>query len=222
MTERKRLHVLVEGQTEFIVVQDVLWPHLDQQGWNVTCSVVRTQTTSRTYRGGATSWAKIHRDIKDVLGQTNLHALTTLFDYYAFPADAPGMSSRPSGGPHARIDHVETQLLQAVGDQRFLPNLILHELESWVFAAGAELASLRGEDDLAEVLERDCELAGGPELVNDGPSTAPSKRLERYCPTYTKKVDGPLALELLGVEQLSRRCPRFGAWLNRLGELATS
>ncbi|MEU7787208.1 DUF4276 family protein [Amycolatopsis sp. NPDC049159] len=222
MTERKRLHLLVEGQTEFIVVQEVLGPHLFQQGWTVTTSVVRTQTTSRTYRGGATSWTKIHRDIKELLGQTSLHVLTTLFDYYAFAEEAPGMTTRPSGSPQERVEHVENQLFRAVGDQRFVPNLVLHELESWVFAAGAELAALRGEDDLADTLERDCERAGGPELVNDGPSTSPSKRLEKYCPTYTKKIDGPLAIELLGVEQLSRRCPRFGAWLNRLDELRTN
>jgi hypothetical protein len=57
-----------------------------------------------------------------------------MFDYYAFPADAPGMADRPHGSPYARIQHVESALVKAIDDKRFVPNLILHEIEAWVFA----------------------------------------------------------------------------------------
>ena len=105
------------------------------------------------------------------------------------------MDSRPAGTAYEQVGHVERMLFEAVGSPRFLPHLVLHELEAWVFAAGNELASLRGDNDLASRLKRDCDLAGGPELVNDGPDTAPSKRLAKYCRGYAKKIDGPLSLE---------------------------
>jgi Domain of unknown function (DUF4276) len=58
--------------------------------------------------------------------------------------------------------------------------------------------------------------AGGPELVNDGPDTAPSKRILKAYPTYRKVVDGPDAIELLGLGALRTVCPHLDAWLKRL------
>lgn len=74
-----------------------------------------------------------------------------------------------------------------VGDPRFVPLLVLHETEAWVFAAASQLADWRGWPDLADLLQRDVEKAGGPELVNDGADTAPSKRLARHCKDYVKR-----------------------------------
>ncbi|MDI5976888.1 DUF4276 family protein [Amycolatopsis magusensis] len=90
-----RLHLLVEGQTEEEVVRLVLQPHLAARGWLVTSSIVRTRQSADARRGGVTSWAKIERDIRMLLGSTNLRVLTTLFDYYGFPADAPGHGRPP-------------------------------------------------------------------------------------------------------------------------------
>jgi uncharacterized protein DUF4276 len=65
-------------------------------------------------------------------------------------------------------------------------------------------------------LFQDVKAAGGPELVNDGPETAPSKRLLRYWPTYVKTMDGPLAIAELGVAKLRAQCPHLDAWLTDL------
>jgi hypothetical protein len=51
--------------------------------------------------------------------------LTTLFDYYAFPADAPGMADRPNGSSYERVRHVETALAKATDNRRFLPSLVI-------------------------------------------------------------------------------------------------
>ncbi|QFU85300.1 DUF4276 family protein [Amycolatopsis sp. YIM 10] len=214
-----RLHLLVEGQTEEEVVRLVLSPYLAARGWIVTSSIVRTKQSADARRGGVTSWAKIERDIRMLLGSTKLRVLTTLFDYYGFPADAPGMADRPTGSAADRVRHVERALVAAVGDHRFLPHLILHETETWVFAAGTELAELRWTPELADGLKHDIAAAGGAELINDSPDTAPSKRLIAYCDGYAKVVEGPLAIEDLGIEGLKRQCPHFAGWLTRLEAL---
>lgn len=95
------------------------------------------------------------------------------------------------------------------------PHLVLHELEAWVFAAADELGLLHGPE-IAEKLRADEKLAGGPELVNDDPATAPSKRILRYCPGYAKTSDGPMAIEELGLSRLRARCPHLDAWLRPL------
>ncbi|MEC3981074.1 DUF4276 family protein [Amycolatopsis sp. H20-H5] len=216
MTERRRLHLLVEGQTEATVVRETMLDHFQAEGWLVTWSMIRTQRSTGAHRGGVSSWAKIHRDVKELLGGKNLHVLTTLFDYYGFPEDAPGMPTRPAGSAHDQVAHVEQALAATVGDRRFLPHLVLHELETWVFAAADQLAELRGEPELANRLKADCLAAGGAELVNNGPKTAPSKRLTSYCGDYLKTVDGPLAINDLGIKALKKQCPHFAAWLDEL------
>jgi Domain of unknown function (DUF4276) len=76
-----------------------------------------------------------------------------MFDYYAFPADAPGMADRPHGSPYARIQHVESALVKAIDDKRFVPNLILHEIEAWVFADCSRLGEVMGNLGPAAELE---------------------------------------------------------------------
>ena len=125
------------------------------------------------------------------------------------------MSTRPKGDPHETVRHVEEALKAVIGDQRFMPNLVLHELEAWVFAAADQLGELLG-GELAMKVRDDVVHAGGPELVNDGPVTAPSKRLMSYCPRYVKTTDGPLAISALGVESLREQCPHFDSWLRKL------
>ncbi|MBR7551954.1 DUF4276 family protein, partial [Mycobacterium tuberculosis] len=54
--------------------------------------------------------------------------------------------------------------------------------------------------------------AGGPELVDDGPGTAPSARLERADPNRSRTVTGPLPIAEAGLGAGLERCPVFAAW----------
>ncbi|MFC3450432.1 DUF4276 family protein [Amycolatopsis speibonae] len=94
-TEYRHLHLLLEGQTEETVVNNVLEPYLQDRGWTITKSIVTTKrsTTGPASHGGVSSWAKLDREIRLLLRNTDIHTLTTLFDYYGFPADSPGRSS---------------------------------------------------------------------------------------------------------------------------------
>lgn len=74
------------------------------------------------------------------------------------------------------------------------------------------------EAALTDRLLADVHAAGGPELVNDGPTTAPSKRLKCYHPGYAKTLDGPLAVAGLGLPALRRSCPHLDSWLDKLDQ----
>lgn len=215
----RRLHLLVEGQTEETVVREVLEPFLRSRGFSVSFSILVTRRPAGHAwdRGGVTSWSKLAGDVRRLLRDSRLDILTTMIDYYGFPVDAPGMADRPDGCAPQRVRHVESAVATAVGDPRFVPHLVLHELEAWVFAAADQLAHLRGEPALAAALHDEIAAAGGVELINDGPQTAPSKRLARHCPDYVKTLDGPLAIADLGVSDLRQRCPHMAGWLERLG-----
>lgn len=213
----RRLHLLVEGQTEETVVNRVLSPHLTSVGWAVTTSLVKTKRPAGgpAHKGGITSWRQIETDVRLLLGDTSITVLTTLFDYYGLPTDVPGMQDRPAGDAYTRVAHVEQAIAAAIDSRRFQPHLVLHELEAWVFAAADQLGLLHGPE-IAQQLRADEESSGGPELVNDDPATAPSKRILRYCPGYAKTSDGPMAIEELGLSRLRARCPHLDAWLQSL------
>lgn len=68
------------------------------------------------------------------------------------------------------------------------------------------------------------EIANGfdsPELINDGPTTAPSKRIIAEIPEYAfqKSTAGPLIAARIGLDVMRARCPNFGEWLGRLEAL---
>src|ERR1041384_6419092 len=145
MTEpRGRVHVLVEGQTEETVVRDVIGPYLTSVGWWVSYSIVKTKQPAggAAHRGGVTSWTKIEREIRLLLRDSNLSVLTTMLDYYAFPGEAPGMADRPNGSPFERVTYVESAITGYFADKRLIPHLVLHETETWVFAARHQLGEL--------------------------------------------------------------------------------
>ena len=62
-------------------------------------------------------------------------------------------------------------------------------------------------------------LAVGVELVNERPTTAPSKRIQRAWPGYLKSIDGPAILAESGLDRLRYSCPHFGEWLTWLESL---
>jgi hypothetical protein len=53
---------------------------------------------------------------------------------------------------------------ETVGHSRFLPNLVVHETEAWVFAAADQLAYWIDEESVGAELKRQADAAGGPEL----------------------------------------------------------
>ncbi len=214
-----RMHVLLEGPTERVLFDQVFAPYWEARGWIVTSSVIVTtrHVEGGVGRGGVSRWAKLDKEIRKLLGSSHLDLLTTMIDYYGVPADTPGMRDRPPHGtPMERVGHVETSMVGHFADRRFIPHLTLHESEAWVFAAGCHLAELAGDPALHRRLQNVVAEVGGPEHINEGQETAPSKRLERLWPGYRKVSDGPRAVADLGLEALRRQCPHLDSWLSTL------
>ncbi|MGA4990560.1 DUF4276 family protein [Nonomuraea bangladeshensis] len=210
----RRLHILCEGQTEETVVREVIEPYLRGSDVYVTWSIFTTKRPAGgpSHRGGLSTWGKLASEIRLLLGDSSITVLTTLLDYYGLPTDVPGMSTRPSASPHDRVTHVERAMADSIKDPRFLPHLVLHELEAWVLLGHDALGELTGDDALARAVQAIVTQARGAELVNDGASTAPSKRLLRLFPLYRKTSDGPLVIAEIGIDAIRNACPHADAW----------
>jgi Domain of unknown function (DUF4276) len=216
----RKLHILVEGQTEEVIVNNVIGPYFLSEDVYVTASILKTKLPAGVrpaYAGGVTNWAKILREIRLLLGDSSVTMLTTLIDYYGFPDDAPGMADRPIGSSYARVEHVESALADAVDSRRFLPHLVLHEIEAWVLADCSRLADLLGNPSEAARLAQLVATESSPEMVNDGIDTAPSKRIKGIYPRYSKTLDGPLVIADIGLDEIRRQCPHADRWLSAIG-----
>ena len=128
--------ILCEGQTEETFVQRSIAPHL--LTLNVvaipTLIVTKKPTSGAVSRGGITRYAQVRRDIVHLLRDSSAALVTTLIDYYGLPADFPGMSTLPDGSPYQKVAHLEQALTQDINNNRFLPYLIIHEFEAFLFA----------------------------------------------------------------------------------------
>lgn len=211
----KQLAIVVEGQTEEQFVGDVLRPHLGPLGIYIQPIIVKTsRTAGRASAKGGGSWKHWRKDIGNTLKSSQFVCVTTMIDFYGYPDDGPARCRAPhtdecitnrERGMAADISH---------GD-RFLPFVMLHEFEALVFAA-APVAS-----ELPAYVQKHCagvlaQYDHNAELINDGPTTAPSKRLKSEWSGYSKVRDGVAIAASAGLPVVRRRCPRFDEWLTRL------
>ncbi|MBB6170061.1 hypothetical protein HNR23_000121 [Nocardiopsis mwathae] len=214
----RRLHILCEGQTEETVVRETIAPYLEARGVYATHSILTTRRAAggSAFKGGVSKWSKIQVEIRLLLKDSSLGLVTTFIDYYGAPPDTPGMADRPSATPHDQVVHVERAMAEAIGDSRFLPHLLLHETETWVLACPEALGIVTGDQRIAAAVSALTAEEGGAELVNDGPNTAPSKRLQALYPKYRKTADGPDAIYLTGIDAIRERCSHADQWFDAI------
>ncbi|MCP3963536.1 MAG: DUF4276 family protein [bacterium] len=218
----KRVHVLVEGQTEETFVRDVLAPHLLDFEVALIPVVAATKRvlSGLKFKGGVTSYEKLKRDLERLLGDTDARAVTTMIDYYALPADFPGATDLPPGDCYQRVEHLQNALRADFDDHRFLPYLSLHEFEALLLTSPGEIeANFRG-DAIAEPLEDAVRNMGSPEEVDDGPETHPAARIVGLVPEYRKPLHGPVIARRIGLQAIRQECPHFDRWVSALETIA--
>ena len=68
------------------------------------------------------------------------------------------------------------------------------------------------------------ETAGGinPELINDQPDTAPSKRIINEITLYqkNKSTSGPNVVQNITIPHLKKQCRHFGEWIGSLEKIS--
>ncbi len=218
-----RVKAIVEGYTEERFIKGILAPYLGARG--VYLSPIRVMTSrSLNKRGGLNDFLKPKQHIETTLKNDREAYCTTLFDYYALPHEFPGMDDLERiHGAQARVVHLEAALSAVIGDGRFFSYLALHEFEAMLFSdldqleqGCATLARTGSRKKLEAVLH----ACGEPEAIDDGPHTAPSKRLADLFPGFEKPVHGIAVADRIGVDGIRAACPHFDAWVRKLESLA--
>ena len=222
-----RLHILVEGRTEQTFVRRVRGPHLCRVGWQEASAtqLVTKRQGSRQWKGGVSRYARVK---EDVVGRLRQHGddvcVTTMIDLYSLPADFPAFAAHQANAePYRRVAALEAAFAADIADRRFLPYLQLHEFEALLLTDLCPLADVfdLGAGALAPLQAAVRANGDNPELVDDGPTTSPSKRIIAAVPQYAgdKASVGPLVAEAIGLEGLRQRCRHFGEWLTKLEQM---
>lgn len=216
----KRVHVLVEGQTEETFVRSVLGPYLSTRDVHLTPILVATKRmkSGLKFKGGVNSYRQIRGDLRKLLADSDATAVTTMFDFYGLPKDFPGVSTLPKRAVALqRVQYLEEALRGDLPDRRLVPYFSLHEFEALLFVAPEEIERTLTKRGLANQLASAALAA--PEEVNDGEQTHPAARISALAPGYRKALHGPLITQRIGLDALRQACPHFGAWVGRLEAL---
>lgn len=213
-----RIYILVEGQTEESFINEVVSPFYARLGIYIYPIIV---ATSRGYKGGLVSYAKVKPQIMRLCKQHTNAWVSTFFDLYALPTDFPNKDSieyKKLNNGYDKVSYLENQLLQDINQPNFLPFLMLHEFEALLFVE-PNCFSFWTEPSIIEQLLIIQQSYTTPEDINDSPHTAPSKRILALMPNYKKVVQGTIIASEIGVDAMRKSCPHFSEWLNKLENL---
>lgn len=226
----KIIHVLCEGQTEQGFVESVLKPYLIDNGVTAVKSVLVLTNRKENARGGVVSFQKVVNDINIMMksnddNDSERHIFTTMFDLYALPGNFPGYEdAQRISDKYARVAAIEKAFAEYIGSDRFIPYIQLHEFEALVLCGLDFLKELyKGCDKQIELLKSDLNIIDNPELVNDKPQTAPSKRIikaveggKKKLYNYDKPKSGRFVTQNIGIDELRVRCRHFDEWIGKL------
>lgn len=214
----RQVAVVVEGQTEAAFISQVLAPRLGPEIL-LHPMLVKTRVTARGADRGGGSWTPYRKQIATLVHQSHWDLVTTMIDFYGYPRDAPGRDCHPPG-EHRDPTACAAGRVQAMSadiEGSWLPFLVLHEFESLVIAAGSRQDAVLGDPDAPARFDRLIREAGGVERINDGPDTAPSKRVAQILPRYRKAQDAVAILESAPLDDVLTVCPTLRQWIDHLG-----
>lgn len=214
----KRVHILVEGQTEELFVNEILQPALGSLTLTPVLVATKRVKSGGKFKGGLGSFRQVADDLRRLLQDTSAIAVTTLLDLYGLPDDFPGTASPLQA--RARAAHLEVEMHRAMGSPpRLIPHLSVHEFEAFLFVNPGRAPSVFSDEQQRRMTEIANGYAGDVELINDGATTHPSARVRAIVPGYDKVLGGSLAVLDTGLDGLRVACPHFKAWVDRLAGL---
>ena len=216
------LYVFCEGPTEQNFCKQVLqfafFPNHDGEVRPIR--IAHSRRHGIVYRGGVNNYAVIKNDIHNALNQHQRPGVyfTSMIDLYALPSNFPGKGDhqRNPDNPRPYIEALEEAFGRDINDRRFIPHLQLHEYETLLFS-DVESFAISFDECEQEIEQLGTIVESFPtiEHINDGPQTAPSKRIIDLLPAYKglKTTAGPDIAECAGIDCLCECCPHFRDWI---------
>ena len=214
----RAIHIVAEGQTEEEFVRSLMQPYFAAKyGFHDVRAI--TLNTSPGHKGGNMSFARYQRNVLLSLKRENNILVTSLIDFYKLKTDFPQYkAAKKQNQVEQQVGFLERACAEVIDHDRFIPYIQLHEFEALLFSSKKGFDTYFGNlgknttEQLAEIFSQ----YPDPEKINDGDTTAPSKRLERIISGYQKSFHGPMIALENGFVSILNKCPRFRAWIELL------
>ncbi len=211
------IYVIVEGQTEEQFIKRILSIYFSKfQIYFKPIIIETSRTPHQKHKGGFVNYNHIKRDIQKVIKNGDCYKVTTLVDFYKIPSNFPGKENIPSGDIYEKVHYLEDCWSNDINDSKFIPYIQIHEFEALLFSdiIGFEEVFPDKKEEFLDIILR----FPNPELINDNPKTAPSKRIESILKPskYSKPFHGIDIAEIIGIEKMIEKCPHFREWINKL------
>ncbi len=221
----KHLYIIVEGQTELEFVKRLLIPYLMvNRGLktNIQCLQI-------DMKGGGHGFNDINHFVNTItplLYYKEEPFITTMIDYYGINSAKKLPDFEKCNNKTdvvSRILCLEECLNNVVQNIKpydyFIPNLTLHETETFLFSDPIKGFALENEQIKKEVLNIVLQYPN-IEDINNTPEGAPSKRLEnifkKHGKNYNKGIDAIDIAELTGLDKILEKCPKFNNWVEKI------
>lgn len=216
-----RLNVTAEGFSEEKFISEIVRPHL--LNFNIYADVRKVLTNRKLRkRGGIVSYGKFKNDVTQWIKEQPNAFHTTLVDLYGLASDFPAYTNTQGLEPYKRVIAIEEAIKKDIGYNNFIPYIQLHEYEALLFSRPdimEDWLSLYNKVPVGKFKSILQSCGNNPELINEHPDTAPSKRIVSICPIYDKVDDGILILKEIGLDSIRTQCVHFNEWLSMLENL---
>lgn len=214
----KRIYILCEGQTEESFVKELMYEPFLKKEIHLTPIICETrrERSGFKYKGGVSLYKKMRTELVRLCRAHKHEHVTMLFDYYALPHDTPGKNTLPKGSSLSKVLHLEDNIKKDISEANFIPNLIMHEFEGLLLSDPEAFSyCIQSRRDINQ-LKRIRDSHSSPEDIDDGPQTAPSKRIYEIYPPYRKVLHGITIAREIGIDTIANECQHFNGWLQRL------
>ena len=202
------LAIICEGKTERMFANQLLAPHCASFGIEIDPIEIGVECKQP---GG---------NVSDFV--------TTLIDFFRLGAGwsgkgliKPGMSSSEQAETveAAALQDARNRLPDLDVDNRFIPNVLMHEFEGLLFTAPEAIVEITRAHAALGALVQVMGSFQSPEDINTGEATAPSKRLANLGANYGKIAHGARIAERIGLPEIRSKCHHFNDWLVKLETL---
>jgi Domain of unknown function (DUF4276) len=180
-----------------------------------------SQSAHRMYKGGFVNFAHLERDVSRLLASDQKRYVGCIVDLYRLPQTVPGYAqAKTYANAYDKVKLLHQEWSTHFNSCRFIPFVQLHEFEALLYADPQSAQIVTGSSQAANAMSRALAyFDGNPELVNETPDGAPSKRLIAAFPGYQKVVHGVQIAQQVGLQNIQMKCSHFKAWYDQLSTL---
>ncbi|MGL5648760.1 MAG: DUF4276 family protein [Clostridium sp.] len=215
-----RVLIVVEGQTEEKFVKDIMIPYFHSKeiygDLRVTILPSSILNNGKRHKGGVIKFESVVGYVKRLINSADY--VTTLLDYYGIDREFRGYKeSLQKSDIKEKKELIEKELELEIMNPKFIPYIQMHEFEGLLFSNPDSFIYIDEKNpSLIDEIKVDISRYLTPEHINDSPTTAPSKRLEKYYEGYSKTIDGLIVAEDIGIATMKKECPLFKEWIEKI------